>query len=653
MPDHNTAISCAILMINDQEKKDYYDNFVPLIIECIRVSPKDIVSSTVIQTDLEKHFGLSIPISVIETILKRKLSKKNLLTLKDKKYIPNRELLDNFNFKELQVNVLENHDKLINEIITYVNNNFGESWSKSEAEKTLESFLHENHLVLFQNQIEINNIAKRHYMLAQFIRSLEQDSLTLSYLESVIKGNMLANAIYYTEPSHINMRFKSTEIYLDTSFIIYALGYSGKANQVPRLELLELLRSSGGIIRCFRHTVQEIIGILDSYQRRLQQGYIGVDSHGTMEHFLNMKYTSSDVERIIYGIENEIEKKLRISIVDKPPYDGSFKVHNIDEQGLSNVLEEKMLYKNKAALYRDVESISAIMRLRKSRFSMFVENCNAIFVTTNKSLAEISKRYLFPEYHSNRIIPPAIPDFVLTNLLWLKNPTKAPNLARKRIIADCFAAVRPQEHLWKKYIEKAEWLLKEGQITPNDYYTLRSSPEARSVLMEVTMGDEDVITLGSVEEILRKAKQAMVENVVQDYEEKLKKIEQESENAKLATISAVEEVEKSKMEVAAAISNQEKYFNNTARNRSLWIVRLLKVSIVLILCFGQSYAYVMLNYSPPLWIKSLVFLMFVIYFPVTGYIGVSLDKPFKNLEEMTYRFIRRKIESDFNKKITT
>lgn len=650
LPKNKIAMSCAILMINDQERRDYFDNFVPFVIESIRKSTSNVISATEIQKDLLSDFGISLPITVISTILKRKLKPKEYIKVESRNYIPNRERLNTNQFDTLRLKVLEQHEKFISNLKYFVNQKYGEDWDDNESELTLESFLEKNNLLLTRDETysQIPPKVSRHFILADFINSLEAGSVVFAYLESIVRGSALADAIYYAEPSQIDMKFKSTEIYFDTTFIIYALGYAGEAKKAPCIELLDLIKNLGGARRCFKHTVHEIIGILDGCKNRLSNGQLLVDNHGTLDHFVKMRYTPSDVERIIFGLENEIEKKLKIRIVEKPPYDGGYQGYNIDEQGLKLKLLEEIRYNNEAALTKDIDSVSAIMRLRKLNSSIFIENCKAVFITTNRSLAEVTKKFFSFGNQNSRIVPPVLSDYVLTNLLWLKSPSKAPDLTRKRIIADCYAALLPDEHIWKKYIEKASSLLKEDKITADEYYILRSAPEARVSLMEVTQGDEDVITIGSIEEILQKAKEAMVTDVVKDYEYKIQKIEKESQLKQQENEAAKEEIEKARNEAAAAISRKDEYIKRTARIKSKRCVKILKIFIVSLLILGQSYSFFMLELNLPIWLNILIFFFFIIYFPVSGFFGFSLNRPFLILEEKLYGHIKNTLEIEMN-----
>ena len=67
-----TISSLALLKVNyDQQRKYYFENFVPMIAECLRRSSWDLVSLQDLQYDLRKRFGLYLPQNAIKTVLKR------------------------------------------------------------------------------------------------------------------------------------------------------------------------------------------------------------------------------------------------------------------------------------------------------------------------------------------------------------------------------------------------------------------------------------------------------------------------------------------------------------------------------------------------------------------------------------------------------
>ena len=163
------------------------------------------------------------------------------------------------------------------------------------------------------------------------------------------------------------------------------------------------------------------------------------------------------------------------------------------DNGVNHNLQENIGYTKQAALERDKESIAAVFRLRRGRVFTAIEDCRALFVTANRELAYSTRRFADFNYQIG-VIPVSLTDYEVTNLVWLKSPTVAPNLPRKRLIADCYAAIQPGEHLWMRYLTTIDRLEEEGKITSDQYFVLRHSIQAKSELMDLTLGDEVAFT---------------------------------------------------------------------------------------------------------------------------------------------------------------
>ena len=112
--------------------------------------------------------------------------------------------------------------------------------------------------------------------VAAFVHHLvESCSSLLSYFETIVQGNMLANAIFLADPTSASCKFHKTEVYFDTPFLISTLGYAGEPRQAPCLELLHLLKDTDAQLRCFRHTLDEIRDILEHRAHDLDHGEQG------------------------------------------------------------------------------------------------------------------------------------------------------------------------------------------------------------------------------------------------------------------------------------------------------------------------------------------------------------------------------------------
>ncbi len=192
--------------------------------------------------------------------------------------------------------------------------------------------------------------------------------------------------------------------------------------------------------------------------------------------------------------------------MEKPPHDQEYQ---LDETGLEQHLQDNVGYRRQPTLIRDVDSLSAIFRLRRGRVSEFIDNCRAVFVTANVRLARESRRF-FCSVTPSGTAPICVTDYILTNLVWLKNPVKASDLPRRQVIANSYAALEPNEELWLKYLTEINKLRENKRITPDDYYLLRMSIDAKKALMDLTQGEVVDITEGDLQSILHSVKSRII-----------------------------------------------------------------------------------------------------------------------------------------------
>ncbi|WP_337970272.1 hypothetical protein [Virgibacillus salexigens] len=457
--EEKQLVSYAIMNVNQSKDMDSFDHFVPFVKEALLRSKEEIISSNVLKNDIVKYFKVELPISVVNTILKRKLLPKQYIYKKNHILKPNYQKLGDSNFKDIKAKMMEKHEKLIQDIIDYSKNKYGEELDTVETERAIESFLDQHQLLLLRSSLnesvpDLNSVEKKkgqiEFIISKFIKyAYESNLVSFDYLIDILKGTMLTNALYYKEDfSTFNMKYKGTEVYFDSTFLIYALGHAGEAKKEPCIELINILRENNAILKVFRHNIDEMIGILEFCKNNLTKKIS--DPHGTINNFLDKGYSQTDIDRLIYRIEEDLKEKFHIRVVESVKYDKFEYV--ISHGDLEERLKKNISYRNQTARERDVKSVSAIMRLRGSIEPIHIEKSRAIFVTNNFKLAQNVKDHFFDQDQPKKV-PPVLHDSILTNIMWLKSPAKSPELPRKRLIAETYAATQPPERIWNKYVE--------------------------------------------------------------------------------------------------------------------------------------------------------------------------------------------------------
>jgi len=532
---NSLIVSLAYLKVNcDLNRSGYIDNFVPLVAECLREQSEPIVSANNLQKSLLEKFGMQIPKHVITALLAR-AKRRNYVYVQNHVYYRNVDILNGLSFQNSQIKVQRIYNALIDDFIKFFKEKYGRDIDNFTAENLLLSFISYNQLTIFKGETDFKILPdyppltrEEKIIVADYITSAQVSRpLIYDYIETIVKGYMIVNALYLSDVDNYNKKFQRTKFIFDTSFVIYALGFSGEEMQSPCIELLDLLYANGAQLYCFRHTVDEIEGILNACSLSLGT-YSDTIFGRSVQYFTSHGYKISDIQLLISSLERKIES-LRLYIIDKPDY--SNYQHVIDEDKLNNLLRERFIHPQEKALSRDVDSVAGIYRLRRGHSNTRIEESKAIFVTTNKKLALAVNEFYYEE-HNGGLISPCITDFALTTYVWLKTPTKAPNLPMKRLIADCYASIQPDDELMERWFSEIEKLSARNDISVEDYYFLRYSDEARRALVEYSLSDPEVIVDGSVQEILSRAKKLIVEESARQLENSLTDLDAEIKRRK-------------------------------------------------------------------------------------------------------------------------
>ena len=612
--------SYAILKVNweQPERKDYLDNFVLIAAEAVRQLPNDIVTLSDVQKQIRASFSFEIPQNTIGSLLSR-VKKYGYITQERGVFTRNNKELAKLNFRGIQQRVLYAHETLLQSLIQFALEKYSLTWSVEQAEKILEKYLEENDVRLLSEFAAPNHTSQSNegvdakqqsqYVVAKFIEHIrDTQSPTFDHLETIVKGNLLANAIFLSDPSTYGRKFKNTTIYLDTPLAIFALGYAGKPRKTPVLELVNLLKVNGAHIAIFRHSLEELIGILSACAERIRHKQFRYSYGPSIEYFIEKGYSEVEVMMFIENLEADLNR-LGIAVVDKPTY----AIHKlvINEEEYLKYLQEKINYSKERPLERDKDSVTSIIRLRAGEVYVPIEECVAIFITSNRDLAYSTRRYSEFNYQFGTA-PLAITDYEMTNLVWLKNPAAASSLPRRRLMADSFAAVQPSDTLWPKYLSSIDHLEKQSRITSDQYFILRHSIQAKSELMEKTLGDEKVLTEATIEEILEIVQQSIrAEDVAR------------ANAAELAKKEAIEKYEaerdaRIKIEEDIKAKEEERSIKVRTRAEKISKIAMAGVTVLLMLIFGYL-SYLIsplgpLNIDPknnlPLYLKIIAFGVF-------------------------------------------
>ena len=151
----------------------------------------------------------------------------------------------------------------------------------------------------------------------------------------------------------------------------------------------------------------------------------------------------------------------------------------------------------------DVNSVRSIFVKRTKKNISSLEKSHAVLVTTNTAFAKAAWQY-GQQYAPSQTVSTVITDFTLANVAWLKAPLGGLAIPRTQLMAFSYAAFQPSRELLGRYLNEIEKLENEGRISERDLQLLRSSPLVPKELMNLTLGDDELVTEETVTQILER-----------------------------------------------------------------------------------------------------------------------------------------------------
>lgn len=520
-------VNMAVIKVNwDRSEGDILDNYIPLIAHALSTSPEETVSLEEFRKRFRSIADFDIPTGAIVTLLKRSAKKYGYIEKQqDGLYRIDRDRIKDSNFLETRDIEQRKYNQLKNTFCAFCKTTFDVELDSKEVDEYFFEILFEISPLLFSNvseidEIEISPSERREFMVGRFISHANQnDQTSFEALVSFVRGAMLTETFYYSHPADIKNKMRKVQVFFDTQFLLRALGYTDAAFVTPCMELIDMLRGMSVKLRCFRDTYDEIHKILFAAAANLKKyGRLRPNRPGDVfDYFCQARYSPSDIELELAKLENNLDD-LGVSIEEKPEHTEDY---SISESMLSEEIDKEIPNQQEPARNHDVDCLAAIHRLRLGKPQKYLESCVAIFITTNSGLARASTKFFNREYGASNA-PVCMGDQVFTTLIWLKAVKKTPDIPKDRLVATCYAAVMPSEHLWAKYVDEAEKLRSKGSIQEEDYAVLVHSLEARSRLMDLTLGEDEIIH-GTLDQVLESAKAIYVSEVREELDEVTRK----------------------------------------------------------------------------------------------------------------------------------
>lgn len=509
----NVLAGLAVVGVNYDVDRDALDIFLPLVADRIYNSRDSAVSAVDVRASITSHFGLLLPTTVVRTLLTR-LSRRGALVANRGVYTPDKERLASYDLTSSSLALAIEERHLLDQGVAFAQDRFGQAMSPDEFEVALLEFIAANIVPMTLWALDGVSLprdtasAGRQMIVGEFVQDDHyRDQRVFRHLISLTKGSLLSSALGLPDLAETRARITQLHLYFDTRLVLRLIGACGPSRRDFAQELATFASEAGITLKCFEHNVKEIRGVLAACEaavRARRGSYYGE----AVEYMVASGWEPSDVALLSGNLEEVLERS-GVQVVSKPEHEARF---TTDEPALGALLDSEVHYRNKSARDADIDSLTAIHRLRQGREMYRIERCRAIFVTTNTSLAQASRIWARDEGVSRGAVPLAMIDHELAAFLWLKTGLQDSDIVEKTLAVAAIAATEPDERIWRQYAARIEALLDQGAVSVDEYVLLRQSSLARSILVNRTGSEVEAFAEDTVKFVLSHAKDRELEH---------------------------------------------------------------------------------------------------------------------------------------------
>ncbi len=494
--------------------KDIIDSYIPMFCTCLLKQSGDIVDPAVLKISMIDIYGISnLTAGAVDSICNRMVSKGILYKSQGQMFI-NRDKLGQY---EVSLNkddrILTDYDRLVAGIAEY-SKNLPKEYSQAEVSDGLLQFLDKHDVdILIEHNTEIFQKITKHednrlaYVISRYVLdSEEKGGDALNILSRLSKGNAITNLVCLSGLSSYTGKLNDLTIYIDTPFFYNLLGANSLSNKESAEELMEILQKNGAKFAMFRHNYNEVCTNLNDVIYRLQTGNYDLRrSSRLLKTAVREHYTSMQMKVILNNVD-AVRNKWEIDIPENPDIPNGY--FDIDIVKLEQIITDKytqqhsreLFYHEMNMLSIDVDSIVFTYRLRGGTMARTLKSSKAIFLTTNKVIANASNA---PEISTIRHqIPVCTTDMFLSAILWTNSPRESEQLKRKLLISECFNTIKLDDALLARFFEDIKAKRLAENISENQYLALTTSHLSLSLLGDKTLNDINAYTDRTANEIL-------------------------------------------------------------------------------------------------------------------------------------------------------
>lgn len=487
--NENLLVSYSLLAALSENQSDLYKTvYLPLFRRALSLYAslgKTNGSDLDIQNLVKDEFGIEVPQIIVQKLIKavfNDLSKREKDLSKFQIFQDGKSFqFETFTFEKIEEVYLQEKENA-----NMLQKAF-EEFAKNETEEKIASFacfINKNKQRLssfFSGKVgSVDNVdVDASFMLhVDFLNEIENNYKELyKAAENIFLGSIIAS--YLESGLDLDAKIENgITYYLDTQIVLEALDLQQEEDTKPTLELIKLIKATGGVVKILGITVSEIYSIIElaikNYDKENPTTTIN-------EACSRNKKSKAWLINANGRLENFLEETLDVKIEIIPER----KINEYKKNEDIQLLKGKR--KRKHSAVHDVIAYLYVREKRGENTRVF-QKAKSWFVTANKNLFDFNLDRKINGFVNETIMPTE-----LTSLLFLKNPLKLSKTVSGIGLNELIAQTISEEYASKDLINEFNAAIKSSiEISQEDYQILLSSIATHSTKRIENLIDESL-----------------------------------------------------------------------------------------------------------------------------------------------------------------
>lgn len=560
------------------------DTYFSFVANTILENQLTVVEDTDIATKFNERYAIELPMPFIRQVLG--VGVQNKCFVEDHgKYSVVVEELEKYRFTETEFNVL--WERIVREFTAYCQQKEIDVSSLEVGDFILSILDHSDDIILAGEKVEKQEgMPPVEYAWYSFAREQgEQQTELYSFIAALSASNITKQALFYTGDNTAD--YSDLHVYLDSPIVFALLGMDTEARTNSYKTLVADMLKAKCSIHVLDHNFQEVDGILARAANwAISTQYDLRYANNAARFFHDSQMSPEEISEFCESIETKLN--LLGVTVKQTSFDVLQNDFQEDETCLFNMVKSRYtengyeLSKEKEESIRiDVRSIVMIYRERQGQTATRLQNAKHIMLTCNNAIANVSKQFESNRSIQSGHVPACISADLFGAVLWLNSPMQMLEYHKQKLLADCYAFLKPDKILLDNYIRSLDEARNEDDIDEKKFLFLRTHRVVLDALMDITKGDYARFTSTTYLEVYDEI-QSRAEKLYRDEASAHKQTREEMEMRMRHSEDEIrrreEEITALKSENSALKEKEREAFNKKA-NRLGWISALLIVGI--------------------------------------------------------------------------